>query len=229
MSRAIITESLLTGIANAIRSKLSSSDEYTPEEMATAVSSIPTGITPSGSISITENDTYDVTSYASAVVNVPTGGGATNIVQGTFVGTTTGAAMSVDPGYTGNGYPIACIVWPDGGLIGNTAFYDTIQRYAAGMYTMTKSYTEQAPTYATSGEANQATVQSRYKNSASSATSFTNGASQTANIFSSSSAVANSTTCLRFRSNGTMSVFIASTSYGFMANITYRYIIVYSE
>jgi len=43
MSRAIITESLLTAIANAIRTKLGGSDEYTPAEMATAIASIPTG------------------------------------------------------------------------------------------------------------------------------------------------------------------------------------------
>lgn len=43
MSQVLITESNLTNIANAIRSKNGSSDTYTPAEMATAISNIPSG------------------------------------------------------------------------------------------------------------------------------------------------------------------------------------------
>ena len=200
MSRAIITESLLTGIADAIRAKLGGSDAYTPSEMATAIASIPTG-----------------------------GGGATNVVQGTFTGTTTGAAMAIDLGYTGNGYPIAAVVYPDGGFIENGDWWSTIQRYAVGMYAMTKSRMSQEPTYLASGTANEATVLTRYKSSTSSASTFSNGSSQTTNTFGSGNANASSTTCLRFKSDGTMSVYIASTSYGFMAGITYNYIVIYSS
>lgn len=43
MSKAFITESYLTGIANAIRAKNGSSDTYTPPQMAAAIAAIPTG------------------------------------------------------------------------------------------------------------------------------------------------------------------------------------------
>lgn len=82
MSKALISEHLLSAIANAIRSKTGNADPMTPGEMASAIGSISTGgggITPTGTIQITENGNYDVSVYASANVNVPTGGGGASI------------------------------------------------------------------------------------------------------------------------------------------------------
>lgn len=83
MSKAIITEALLSAIANAIRAKTGGSSSMTPAEMATAISNIPTGGGGSstlGTKTITENGTYaasgdNLDGYSSVTVNVSASGG----------------------------------------------------------------------------------------------------------------------------------------------------------
>ena len=166
------------------------------------------------------------------------GGGASNIVQGTFTtGSTTGVAETFTINYSGSGYPIALMVYVDGGAYnnstgGNTTWYNSLQRYAIGAFYLTKSQIPVTPTYSTSGGANYGTVAVIYKNSTSQATTYSRTSSMTANSYTSSSTNANATaaTAVRFKGNGkTVTYFVAASSYGLLASTKYAYIAIYSS
>lgn len=187
----------------------------------------------SGSQTISSNNTYDVTDLAEVVVNVA--GGASNLVTGTFsTGSTTGTASSVTLGYTGSGYPIAAMVFVDGGAYNSAIsdWYNSTQRYAVGQWTYSKSVQTSTPTYSTSGAANQGVTTWVYKNSTSQSTTYSRSSAMTTNVLTSSStnATGAGATCVRFKGNGkTLSYYVASTSYGLLASTTYKYIVIYSS
>lgn len=189
----------------------------------------------SGSETKTANGSYDVTNLQTLVVNVSGGGGASNFVTGTFTTpSTTATNGTVTVPYTGTGYPIALIIFVEGGCYNAdvSGWYNSMTRYAVGQYCITKANTPLAPTYGTSGSANLGTVQLLFKSSSSSATSYSSTRSIGANSYSSSNANGTSTTSVRWRSNTLISYRTAggtSSTYGLLADTTYRYIAVYSQ
>ena len=158
------------------------------------------------------------------------GGGASNFVTGTFKGTTTGAAMEIDLPYTGNGYPVAIMIYPSEGPYNSNSgsFYNLVQRYAAAYYTAIKGRATTAPLYM-AGESDGASTTLRYKSHASDATSYGTTVIKAASVYNSANAEGTSSGLVRIKNATTMSVFIASTSYGFAANIEYTYHVIYSE
>lgn len=161
------------------------------------------------------------------------GGGASNIVTGTFqYSTTSAAAQTITLDYSGNGYPIACTIVLDDGVLDST-YTNTVARYSIAQYFMTKTYTGTAPTFTTSGDANQGAVATVYKSSASTASTLTRTSSATVNTFSSSASSASTTTCVRFTSKTKMSIYSGANSgtsrYGFFSGKKYRYWIIYSS
>lgn len=156
------------------------------------------------------------------------GGGASNIVTGTFKGTTTGAAMDVTLNYTGSGYPIALVIYPKGGIYGNSSFSTLVQRYSCAMFSLSKEYSDTPASYNNTSRADEYVVLTRYKNSSSSSTSYTqtSGIASTAND---TNATSTATNIVKFRNKAKMSVFIANSSHGFAANIEYTYHVIYSS
>lgn len=174
----------------------------------------------------------DNTGFASAINSIPSGGGgASNYVKGTFKGTTTGAAMDVNIPYTGNGYPIALLITPtEGPWNAHTGtFHNTLQRYACAMFFVMKDGADAAPSY--SGAVGETyTGVSRNKNSATTATTQSNNSINGSMLVcdDTDATGSSSSSIVRIRAKNKISVYIAGTSYGFMANVEYTYHIIYS-
>lgn len=83
MAFGIIDTSILTAIADTIRTKLGVQTTYRPSEMAAAIASITSGgITPTGTKSISANGTgINVAQYAYVDVAVPTSGGISGVTD----------------------------------------------------------------------------------------------------------------------------------------------------
>jgi len=186
-----------------------------------------------GSQTITTNNTYDVTNLAEVVVNVSGGGGASNVVTGTFKGTTTGAAMDVTLNYTGNGYPVAVVVYPkEGTYKSGTGIYDLVQRYAVIDYFAAKCDISAVPSFNTQGTNGTFTTMRRYKSSATSATSYSSATANDTAILLNADATGSGSSgpsILRIKSKTKMSVYIADSAYGFAANYDYTYWVLYSS
>lgn len=176
------------------------------------------------------SDTDLSSAVATLVAGYGGGGGASNVVTGTFTGTTAGSAMSVSLDYTGNGYPIVVLIYPvDGVYNSSSAYYSLVQRYAVGSFCILKNYPATSPTYTGSGDANKAFHQILYKSSASYADTYSRVGNLNGTNYNSDSATDSYGSCVRINSATQLSVFIADTSYGFAANIAYKYWVIYSE
>ena len=185
-----------------------------------------------------------LTTLAGKILNIQTGSGGsggsgvTNVVQGSFTtGSTRNTVESTSISYTGSGYPIAVMIFVKGGTYnngtgGNTTWYNSVNRYDVGSYSMSKARQTTTPTYSTSGADNYGVVDIIYKNSTSTSTTYTRTSSMTVNTYSSSNAQA-STACVRFKGNNkTMTYYIgnkASGSIGFASETEYSYIVIYSS
>lgn len=197
----VVSDTSLTSVANAIRTKGGTS----------------------GTLSFPDG-------FISAISAIPSGGGASNCITGEFKGTITGQALDVTIPYSGDGFPIAVLIYPKGGIGANSTFRDAIQRYAGAIYSMVKTYMTNSPEYELTGQySNYGNVVMTYKANSTSATSYAAKELSFTSAYSSSDATNTIGQSVRIKSPTKMSVFIASNSYGFMANIDYTYHVIYSN
>lgn len=160
-----------------------------------------------------------------------TGSYVSNIVTGTFTGTTAGSVHTVSLAYTGTGYPVAFVIYPtEGSYKTDGTFYNLVQQYVIQSFAGTKLDTSVAPTYnSTTAANNNMTTFMTYKSSPSSATSYTRYSTNSTNTMRNTAPTASRGTAVKFYSATEMRVFIASTSYGFATNIPYTYHVIYSQ
>lgn len=172
------------------------------------------------------------------ISNIQTG--CPNVVQGSFTtGSTRNTTQNITINYSGTGYPIAVMIFVKGGAYnnsstGNTTWYNSLNRYDVGHYSMSKARGTTTPTWSTSWSDNYGVVDIIYKNSTSTSTTYSRTSTMTANVFTNSSTSAQaSTACVRFKGNAkAMSVYIGnkgSGSIGFASETEYTYIIIYSS
>lgn len=193
------------------------------------------------SLSVTENGTYTAPSgvdgYSPVTVDVSGGGGSSNVVTGTFTGTEDGTnhAEDVAINYSGNGYPLFCVIAPKGGLKGNTAFDALIKRYAVALYAIQKADESLSPKWTGTAPDDQSIYVDFYKNSTSSSTAYSQSASFAGAHYKNIDATPNSGALkiVYFKDNKTMSVWISkeglSEAHGFPSGIEYEYVIAYSS
>lgn len=159
------------------------------------------------------------------------GGGASNIVMGEFTTPSSAGVTNISIPYTGSGYPIAAMVFIKSGAYNsaNTEWYNSVQRYAVGQWTMHKSVQTSTPTYGTSGTQNQGVTTSLYKNSTSTATTYTRTSAMNTNVFSSNNASNSALNVCKLKAGNVLSYYTNTSSYGLLPDMEYRYIIIYSE
>lgn len=146
-----------------------------------------------------------------------------NVVTGSFVPTSSETTETFDIPYDGNGYPIAGIIWVDGGTNGKTFATQNIV-----MWYFYKTDANLVPTYDVTNVANQASSGVFY----STGVRFQPNGNSVAYIFNTTAPSSGYYYCVRIQSNTKFSIYLgtsSTTSYKFVRNITYRYCFIYSE
>jgi len=188
-----------------------------------------TNITAKG-VSASAND--GLTTLATKIMNIPT------VRTGTFTTSSTRTTKTtIDIGYDGDGYPIACMVYIQNGgnnatSGGDSTWYNSTNRYDVGAYYMTKAEINTTPTYTTSGSNNYGFLTLIYKNSTTDSATLTSSYAKAAVTYNSSNA-GTSTACIRFVGDATtLGTYVGnktSSTIGLAPSTTYSYIVIYSE
>lgn len=160
------------------------------------------------------------------------GGGSSNVVMGTFKGTENGA-MDVTIPYTGEGWPVNLVITPKEGPHNpnGSEFYPVKQAGAIAIFTAEKRAADASPTWTGTDIVDNycslvgwgKTATGEYANQPFKSTGI---------VFYAPSGlptVYGTTDVARFKSSTTLSVWISSTAAGFVKDVEYTYMILYSS
>lgn len=224
--------------ADKIRAKTGNSEAIQWDEDAgfeNAIDAIQTGGGSATLITknIDANGTYNASSdnadgYSSVYVAVP----GPPLIRGSFIGQASekGSAITINLPYTGNGYPIAGMIYPAvGGYKSGGDLASLAQKGAMIMVQFVKTDFSLTPDYSANAELNQMEMLAYFKYSDSDATSISDGRARGKRNYWNTNASETYGDCIRLRSDTSMSVFIANASFGFVAEVEYKYEIFYSE
>ena len=157
-------------------------------------------------------------------------------IKGEFTAQSTAGVQTINLPYSGTGYPVSISIYVKGGLYNssnsaNPTWYNLVQRYAIGEFSATKSNSDTAPNYGTTGgNRNSMPIMARYKSSSSNGTSYSVGNSLQTAIFSSSNpGSTNSYTVAKMPDAKTLKVYVNTSGYGFAAGVIYEYCVSYSS
>lgn len=159
------------------------------------------------------------------------GGGASNVVTGSFLFDTNGA-HTIELPYTGSGWPVAIAIFPKDGPY----TYDThLERFMLVSMLCIKGYAGTAPDYTQTAALNGAQIDAVYKSSASAASTQNVSMGTTNRMYNSNgTATPGQTNALRILSANRLSVYMkkrtsTTSDYGFSTEVTYSYVVIYSE
>lgn len=184
-------------------------------------------------LEVTENGEYseEGVAYSPVTVNVSGGGGASNVVFGSFEGQEAGA-LSVDTGYSGNGYPIALYIWiTDGPYNTNGAGYATGLSYVPFLYYIVKMLPSDAPTWTDMSDRDNGLTNMVYRTSGATVSqgSLSNSTKYMATGIPSDY---NEKTVVVINDASHFKVVVKArnnSGYGFPVGVNYKYCVVYSE
>ena len=168
------------------------------------------------------------------------GGGATNIVQGTFItGTTRDTVETITLPYTGNGYPIAFAIYIKNGMYnngtgGDTTWFNGTNRYDVGAFYGSKCRINEAPSYSQYYDDSKFCVAGVMKGSATNPGTYSVFHSEVAaTLCETGDTAGDASNCVRFIANNkTLQYYIgnlSNTTRGFMPGTEYSYIVIYSS
>lgn len=199
MTDYLVTDTELTSVANAIRTKGGTSAQLNfPTEFVSAIGDISSG-------------------------------GLSRAIVGTFITPEQETLGDVAVQYEGNGYPIAFMIFvADGAYNPNSAAYDVVDRYSIVQMTMSKSIQDTAPSYDGSGSDDYGVTTTIYKSGSSAGTSYTRNSAMNTLFFKQTLSTNATNGCVCFNSATVFRYTSGTTTFSLLPNTEYTYIVIYS-